>query len=100
MKRRSRALLVCVLSATRPVMDITKVYVTIPDVERSLEASPVAVRLMLMGFVLAFVIVLVPSGRFGDLRSRRGVFLAGLSIFGLASLAAGLAPTTEILVAS
>ncbi|WP_326627410.1 MFS transporter [Nonomuraea fuscirosea] len=52
-----------------------------------------AFALSAAGFTLLF-------GRVGDLVGRKRVFLAGLALLGLASLAGGLAPTPEILIAA
>jgi len=46
----------------------------------------------------AFGGLLLLAGRLGDLVSRRGVFLAGLGVFTLASLACGLAQSQEMLI--
>ena len=42
----------------------------------------------IMGYVLTFGLVLVPMGRLGDLRSRKALFVIGLSLFGLRTAAA------------
>ncbi|MEV5894382.1 MFS transporter [Nonomuraea fuscirosea] len=52
-----------------------------------------AFALSAAGFTLLF-------GRVGDLVGRKRVFLAGLALLGLASLAGGLAPTPEVLIAA
>src|SRR6185295_17262630 len=51
-------------------------------------------------YLIAFGGLLLLAGRLGDLTSRRGVFLAGLGVFTAASLACGLAPSQEALIAA
>ncbi len=53
---------------------------------------------MVSGYILTFGLVLVPAGRLGDLRSRRVLFLVGLSLFLVTSLACALAPNTAVLL--
>jgi MFS family permease len=85
--------------ASLTILDLAKINVAIPAISASLGAGPTEVQLLVAGFVLAFGLLLVPSGRIGDLYSRRGMFLAGLSFFVLSSLACTLAPTIELLIA-
>lgn len=47
---------------------------------------------MLSGYALTFGVVLVAGGRAGDLLGRGGLFVSGVTVFTLASVAAGLAP--------
>ncbi|MCW2917496.1 MAG: drug resistance transporter, EmrB/QacA subfamily, partial [Actinomycetia bacterium] len=43
---------------------------------------------------------LLPLGAIGDRWGRKPMLLAGLTIFGVASAAAGLAPSTEVMLAA
>lgn len=49
------------------------------------------------GYALAFGVLLVAAGRAGDVYGRGRLFVAGLAVFGLGSLLAGLAPNTIVL---
>jgi MFS family permease len=86
--------------ASLTILDLAKINVAIPAISTVLGAGATEVQLLLSGFVLAFGLVLVPSGRIGDLYSRRFMFLLGLSLFTLASVGGTLAPTIELLIAS
>lgn len=79
------------------MLDVSIVNVALPSIERSLDAGPSQLQLIVAGYTLAFGLVLVPAGRLGDARGRRGLFLVGLSGFALTSLGAGLAPSDEVL---
>lgn len=52
---------------------------------------------MLSGYTLTFGVVLVAAGRVGDLLGRGGMYLIGLSVYTLAAITAGFAPTAEAL---
>jgi MFS family permease len=99
-KARWSAYGVAVGVASLTILDLSKINVAIPAISSVLGAGPTQVQLLLSGFVLAFGLVLVPSGRIGDLYSRRFMFLLGLSLFTLASLGGMVAPTIELLIAS
>jgi MFS family permease len=99
-KARWSAYGVAVGVASLTILDLSKINVAIPAISSVLGAGATQVQLLLSGFVLAFGLVLVPSGRIGDLYSRRFMFLLGLSLFTLASLGGMIAPTIELLIAS
>jgi EmrB/QacA subfamily drug resistance transporter len=74
------------------LLDISIVNVALPSIRSGLNASVADLQWVLSGYALTFGLVLVPAGRLGDARGRRGVFMVGLGLFTLASAAAGLAP--------
>lgn len=96
---RWRAYAVAVGVASLTILDLAKINVAIPSLSTVLEAGATEIQLLLSGFVLAFGLLLVPSGRIGDLYSRRFMFLLGLTLFTLASTACMLAPNIELLIA-
>lgn len=89
---------VCAGVACLTILDLSKVNVGLPSIEKSLGGGATELQLIVAGYALAFGLALVPSGRLGDLRSRRTMFLIGLTSFMLASLLCALAPTIEVLV--
>jgi len=94
-----RAYAVAVGVASLTILDVAKINVAIPSISEDLGAGPTQVQLLVAGFVLAFGLLLVPSGRFGDLYSRRGMFLAGLALFTLSSLVCAVSFSIEMLIA-
>jgi MFS family permease len=96
--KKWRAYWVCVAVAALTILDLTKVNVALPSIEDSLNASSTELQLIVSGYVLTFGLVLVPAGRFGDLRSRKLLFIIGLSLFTLASVACALAPNGMVLL--
>ncbi|WP_127125948.1 MFS transporter [Georgenia sp. SYP-B2076] len=96
-RSRWRAFAVCLGAGFVTLLDVSIVNVALPSVERSLAAGPAELQWIVAGYTLAFGLSLVPAGRIGDVLGRRGVFVAGLTAFVLASAACGLATTPEML---
>src|SRR3954468_16965915 len=97
-RARWEAFAVAVAVAALTILDLSKVNVGLPSIEKSLNAGPSELQAIVAGYALAFGLALVPAGRLGDLHSRRTLFLVGLSAFTLASLACALAPTATVLM--
>ncbi|MGV8876768.1 MAG: MFS transporter [Rhodoglobus sp.] len=93
-----RAFWVCVVVAAITILDLSKVNVALPSIEQALGATSTQLQLIVSGYVLTFGLVLVPAGRLGDQRSRKTLFLTGLTVFTLASIACAVAPTAELLL--
>ncbi|WP_260235805.1 MFS transporter [Curtobacterium sp. ZW137] len=84
--------------AALTILDLSKVNVGLPSIERSLDATSSSLQLIVAGYALAFGLALVPAGRLGDLKSRRALFITGLVAFTTASLLCAIAPTIEVLM--
>jgi EmrB/QacA subfamily drug resistance transporter len=99
---RSRwiALVVLCVGMLMIVLDVTVVNVALPSIQEDLGFSQSSLAWVVNAYLIAFGGLLLLAGRLGDLISRRGVFLAGLAIFTLASIACGLAQSQEMLVAA
>lgn len=98
--RRWKALGVCLTAGFMTLLDVSIVNVALPSIADQLDASDAALQWVVSGYALTFGLVLVAAGRLGDARGRRTLFVVGVVLFTLASLAAGLAPTAEWLVAA
>lgn len=97
---RWKALSVCLAAGFMTLLDVSIVNVALPSIAQDLGASPSALQWVVSGYALTFGLVLVSAGRLGDARGRRSLFIVGVVVFTLASLAAGLAPSAEWLVAA
>src|SRR6201986_2930632 len=73
------------------VLDVTIVNVALPSIQDELHFSNAALAGVVNAYLIAFGGLLLLAGRFGDLVGRRRVFLAGIGVFTVASLACGLA---------
>lgn len=98
--RRWKALAVCLVTGFMALLDVSIVNVALPSIREGIGASEADLQWVVSGYALAFGLVLIPAGRLGDARGRRVVFVTGVALFTLSSLAAGLAPTPEVLVAA
>ena len=95
-----RLLLTIVLAGQfMAILDVTIVNVAISTIQHDLGASGAAMQLVVGGYTIAYAVLLVTGARLGDLGGHRRLFLAGLGLFTLASLACGLAPNTGTLIA-
>jgi len=93
-----QAFAVAVSVAALTILDLSKVNVGLPSIEKSLGAGATELQVIVAGYALAFGLALVPSGRLGDIYSRKLMFVIGLSGFTAASLVCALAPNIETLV--
>lgn len=82
------------------VLDTTIVNVTLPSIERGAHATSDALEWVVSGYALTFGLALVPAGRLGDRFGYKRLFLAGLSVFTVASVACGIASNSAELVAA
>jgi len=97
--RRWRALALLAIADFVVILDATIVNVALPSIGRSLHASTSDLSWVTSAYILAFGGLLMLGGRVADLAGRRRLFIAGLVLFGLASLAGGLSTTIGELIA-
>ncbi|OON82978.1 MFS transporter [Streptomyces tsukubensis] len=96
---RVRAMVLVAMAATfMAMMDSYIVNVAIPSIRADLGASVSAVEMTVGGYILVYGLFLVTGGRLGDIVGYRRMFLVGLGLFTLASLACGIAPNPELLI--
>jgi MFS family permease len=96
----SLGLLALLIGSALPMIDFFVVNVALPTISRDLDAGQVVLQLVVAGYAVAYAVLLVLGGRLGDMFGRRRLFLAGLTAFGVTSLACGLAPDAGTLVAA
>ena len=80
------------------LLDGTIVNIAIPHIQSYYDTTYSNIEWVMNAYILAFAVLLVPMGRFGDLWGRRKLFLAGMVLFTLGSLACGLAPSIYLLI--
>ena len=99
--RTSWAVLVVALVAqVLVVLDISVVNAALPTIGRSLQLGGGDLQWLVTAYLLASGGGLLLGGRVADLLSRRGVFLAGLATFTIASLLSGFADSAPQLIAA
>src|SRR5215208_5653499 len=79
-------------------LDNTILNVALPTIERDLDASSGALQWIVDSYTLVFAGLLLTMGALGDRFSRRGALVAGLAIFGGASLASAFAGSATMLI--
>lgn len=92
------ALAVLLAGAFMALLDTTIVNVALSPIRSSLGASESTLSWIISGYALAFGLALIPAGRVGDRFGHRWVFIIGISLFTLASLACVLAQGSTDLV--
>jgi len=99
-RNRWIALLVLCTGMLMIVLDMTIVNVALPSIQADLGFTQAGLAWVVNAYLIAFAGLLLLAGRLGDLAGRRNVFLAGLAVFTVASLACGLAANQAMLVAA
>jgi EmrB/QacA subfamily drug resistance transporter len=82
------------------ILDATVVNIALPHILTSLHFSRTSLSWVMNGYTLTFGGLLLLGGRAGDILGRRRVFLAGIALFTLASLAGGLSTSAGMLLAA
>ncbi len=80
------------------LLDVTIVNVALPQIGAGLHASVSGLQWVVDGYALALASLMLVGGTVGDIRGHKRIVLAGLVVFGVGSLACGLAPTAAVLV--
>jgi EmrB/QacA subfamily drug resistance transporter len=93
-------LFVVCLAQLMIVLDATIVNVALPTIQDDLGFSDSGLTWVVNAFLVSFGSLLLLAGRLGDLAGRRAIFLGGVTVFTVASVLCGLAPSGGILVAA
>jgi EmrB/QacA subfamily drug resistance transporter len=97
-RTRWLALYVLCLGSLMIVLDATIVNVALPSIREDLHFSETSLAWVVNAYLLTYGGFLLLGGRLGDLFGHRRLFLAGIALFTLASLACGLSTTQWMLV--
>jgi EmrB/QacA subfamily drug resistance transporter len=101
-RRRSEwaVLLTLGLGFFMTLLDLTIVNIAIPDMRLGLHASLAQIGWVINGYVIVLAVLVITMGRLGDVRGKRTLFIAGVCVFTLASVACGLAQDAAWLIAA
>jgi EmrB/QacA subfamily drug resistance transporter len=97
-RTRWLALIILCLGDLMIVLDVTIVGVALPSIREDLGFSQSSLAWVANAYLITFGGFLLLAGRFGDLFGHRRLFLFGIALFTLASLACGVANSQEMLV--
>ena len=99
-RNRWLALYVLCLASLMIVLDATIVNVALPSIREDLGFSQTSLAWVVNAYLLTYGGCLLLGGRLGDLFGHRRLFLIGISLFTLASLACGVATSQAFLIAA
>jgi EmrB/QacA subfamily drug resistance transporter len=80
------------------ILDQTIVNVALPSIQSDLGFSQSSLAWVVNAYLIAFGGLLLLAGRLGDLIGRKRIFMIGLTVFVIASVACGLAQSQEVLI--
>jgi EmrB/QacA subfamily drug resistance transporter len=98
--RRWIALVLLCATQFLVVLDVAIVNVALPSIQTALDFSQENLQWVVSAYTLTFGGLLLLGGRMADLLGRRRVFMVGLVIFSVASLACGFATSDTFLIAA
>ena len=93
-----RAVSIVLVGAFMALLDTTIVNVALPSIRAGLHAPASSLEWIVAGYALAYGLALVPAGRAGDRFGHKPLFLIGLTVFTLASVACGVAQHPDQIV--
>lgn len=97
-RRRWAMLGIFTLSSFIVVLDFGSFFIPLPSIMEDLGGTLDEVTWVIGAFILAFAVFLLPFGRLADMYDSRLLFLSGVTVFILASVACALAPSIEFLI--
>jgi DHA2 family multidrug resistance protein-like MFS transporter len=98
--KNRRAMAAVMLSVALATLDTAIANTALPTIAADLHAAPAASIWIINAYQLALVATVLPLAALGDLIGHRRVYISGLAIFTVASLACALAPTLTTLAAA
>jgi EmrB/QacA subfamily drug resistance transporter len=99
-RTRWLALYILCLGSLMIVLDATIVNVALPSIRQDLGFSETSLAWVVNAYLLTYGGLLLLGGRLGDLLGHRRMFIYGITLFTLSSLACGLSSSQELLVAA
>ncbi len=97
-RRRWWVLLITCVPLFMMMLDLTIVNIALPDIMNGFNIGISTVEWVLNAYILAFAVLLITLGKLGDVYGRKLLFLFGLGLFTVSSLACGLAPNITTLI--
>lgn len=98
--RKRWTLIASILGLSIVIIDGTVVGVALPALADDLDASLAEQQWIANSYLLALASLMLVGGALGDIYGRRRIYLVGLVGFGVTSVACGLAPSAESLIAA
>jgi EmrB/QacA subfamily drug resistance transporter len=99
-KRKRLTLAATILGSSMAFIDGSVVNIALPAIQQALHADAASTQWIVNAYLLLLGAFVLVGGSAADLYGRRRIFLIGIALFTLASVACGLAPDIRVLVAS
>src|ERR1700731_4503816 len=99
-KRKRLTLAATILGSSMAFIDGSVVNIALPAIQQALHADAASTQWIVNAYLLLLGALVLVGGSAADLYGRRRIFLLGVAIFTIASVACGLAPNISALVAS
>jgi DHA2 family methylenomycin A resistance protein-like MFS transporter len=96
---RAVTVLVVTLAQFMAVMSTSMVPVALPTIGRHLNGSTTSLEWIVDTYVIVYASLLVAGGVVSDRRGRKGMFVSGVTVYGIGALIAGVAPSVGWLLA-
>ena len=97
-RSQSWVLAACVLGSSMAFIDSSVVNVALPKMESDLQTTLASMTWVINAYTLCMSALLLIGGAAADQIGRRRIFMIGITIFSIASIGCGIAPTVEILI--
>ena len=97
-RRQSWVLAACVLGSSMAFIDSSVVNVALPKMESELQTTLAYMTWVINAYTLCMSALLLIGGAAADQIGRRRIFMIGITIFSIASIGCGIAPTVEMLI--
>ncbi|AZA90719.1 High-copy suppressor of rspA [Chryseobacterium nakagawai] len=90
MKHNYLKLFVILFGQLLTIMDIFIINVSIPSIQRDIQASNGEMQLIIAAYLIGFASFLITGGRLGDVYGRKKIFIIGLILFMISSVTCGV----------
>jgi EmrB/QacA subfamily drug resistance transporter len=99
-RRKRLTLAATILGSSMALIDGSVVNIALPAIQQALRADAASAQWIVNAYLLLLGALVLAGGSAADRYGRRRIFLIGIALFTLASIACGLAPDIKVLVAS
>ena len=99
MTQKNELYFIAVLSGFITPFDGSAVNLALPSMGKEFHMDAIALSWIATAYLLTAAIFLIPFGKIADIYGRKKIYLYGIALFSLASLAMTMVPSTEMLIA-
>src|ERR1700720_2222868 len=99
-RRKQMTLAATILGSSMAFIDGSVVNIALPAIQQALQADAASTQWIVNAYLLLLGALVLAGGSAADRYGRRRIFLIGIALFTIASIACGLSPDITVLVAS